>query len=62
MENCIFLSSDAVTNASRWYEQHCGIKPTHEDFEKYFHCKISGIMLQFNNKRDYTYFILRWGQ
>lgn len=58
----ISVRSNTVFNAYGWYEEKYGTEPSNHEFEKEFHCKIIKDVIQFNNNRDYTYFILKWGE
>jgi len=56
----LLFRSNEVFSAYEWYENTHGTEPSTKEFEKEFHCKILKDVIQFDNQRDYTYFILRW--
>lgn len=61
MKKTIPVRSNSVFMAMEWYESSYGAEPSTTDFEKEFHCKFDGNVIEFNSIRDYTWFILAWG-
>lgn len=57
----LHIDDTAITNASDWYHSKYGDRPSAEEFEKEFHCKINFREVIFS-PRDYTYFLLKWSE